>query len=62
MKFSDAIVNEVRSIRDAIAKEYDYDVDKLARAMREHEATSGRTAIRLPPRLPVQTSAAQKAS
>lgn len=30
MRHSDPIVDEVRAIRDAIAKEYDYDIDKLA--------------------------------
>ena len=50
MKSSDPIVNEVRAIREALAKQYDYDVEKLARALQVEEAQSGRNVVRLPPR------------
>ena len=50
MKYSDTIVDEVRAVRDAIAKEFDYDIEKLAQALKEHEARSGRKFVRLPPR------------
>lgn len=50
MKFSDPIVNEVRAVRDAIAREYDYDIDKLARDVKTREVQSGRRLVRLPPR------------
>jgi hypothetical protein len=46
----DPIVDEVRTVRDAIAREYDYDVKKLADALREEQRKSGRKAVRLPPR------------
>lgn len=55
MQEKDPIVDEVRAIRDAIAKEYDYDVAKIAEAMREKERTSGRKYVTLPPRKPVDT-------
>jgi len=50
MKSSDPIVNEVRAIREALAKQYDYDIEKLARALQAEEAKSGRKVVRLPPR------------
>ena len=50
MRRSDPIVDEVREARDAIAKEVDYDIDKLAEMLKNREAKSGRTIVRLPPR------------
>ena len=38
---SDPIVEEVRAIRDEIAKECDYDVDAIFQALRKLDATSG---------------------
>lgn len=46
------IVDEVRAVRDSIAKEYGYDIAKIAEAVREREAKSGRTFVRLSPRAP----------
>ena len=54
MKHRDPIVDEVRQARDAIAKKYDYDIEKLADALRAEDARSGRRVVRLPPRKPVQ--------
>jgi hypothetical protein len=50
MKKSDPIVDEVRAARDALAKEFDYDVDKLAAFIKDREMHSGRPVVRLPPR------------
>jgi hypothetical protein len=50
MRHDDPIVDEVRAIRDAIAKEFDYDIDKLAHAIKAHEDQSGRRVVRLPPK------------
>jgi hypothetical protein len=50
MKYPDSIVDEVRAVRDAIAKEFDYDIEKLAQAIKAREAESGRKIVRLPPR------------
>ena len=50
MRYSDSIIDEVRATRDAIAKEHDYDIDKLAEALKAREAKSGREIVRLPPR------------
>ena len=52
MRVKDPIVEEVRAIRDALAKEYDYDVEKLGRAMQAAEKAEGRTTVTLPPRRP----------
>jgi hypothetical protein len=52
MRESNPIVDEVRAVRDAIAKEHDYDIAKIAEAIRAREAASGRTFVRLPPRRP----------
>lgn len=37
----DPIVDEVRAIRDAIAKEHDYDIDAIFEAFRRQGATRG---------------------
>jgi hypothetical protein len=50
MRRSDPIVDEVRAARDAIVKEANYDIDKLAEMLKVREATSGRKIVRLPPR------------
>jgi hypothetical protein len=46
----DPIVDEVRAVRDTIAREYDYDVKKLADALREEQRKGGREVVRLLPR------------
>jgi hypothetical protein len=50
MRYSDPIIDEVRAARDAIAKECEYDIEKLAAALKVREAKSGRKIVRLPPR------------
>ena len=55
MREKDSIVDEVRAIRDALAKAYDYDIAKIAEAMREKERASGRKYVTLRPRKPVDT-------
>jgi hypothetical protein len=47
---SDPIVNEVRAARDAIAKEFDYDIERIARAMQERQAQGDRPVVRLSPK------------
>ncbi|MGK3987866.1 hypothetical protein WMF37_30135 [Sorangium sp. So ce291] len=41
----DPIVDEVRAIRDAIAKEHDYDIDAIFEAFRRLEEISGRVTV-----------------
>jgi UDP-N-acetylmuramyl pentapeptide synthase len=50
MRYSDPIVDEVRAARDAIAKECDYDIEKLSQALKAREALSGRQVVRLSPK------------
>ncbi|WP_437610158.1 hypothetical protein WMF20_01820 [Sorangium sp. So ce834] len=53
MRYSDSIIDEVRATRDAIAKQYEYDIDKLAealKALKAREAKRERKIVRLPPR------------
>ena len=58
----DPIIEEVRSIRDAYAREHGYDVKAIVAALQQEEAKSGRRVISLPPkRLVVAEPAARKA-
>lgn len=45
----DPIVDEVRAIRDAIAREHNYDLDSILRMLRASEAKSGREHVSPPP-------------
>ena len=48
--FRDPIVEEVRAIRQAFAKEHGYDVKAIVDALQREEADSGRRVISLPPK------------
>ena len=50
MSFRDPIVEELRAVRDAIAKELGYDIERLGRAMQEKQAHNDRPVVRLPPK------------
>jgi hypothetical protein len=51
----DPIVEEVRAVRDAIAKEFDYDIERLGRAMQVRQLMNDRPVVRLlPKRVPVE--------
>ena len=53
----DPVIDDVRAIRDAIAREHNYDLDSIFRMLREREMASGRSHVTLPPRpLPVATT------
>lgn len=52
---TDPIIEELHVIREALAKESDYDAEKIAEAARKRQAKSGRKAVTLPPR-PTTTS------
>ena len=47
---ADAIIDEVRAIRDAIAREHNYDVNGIFRMLRQREATNKEPHVTLPPR------------
>ena len=46
----DAIVEEVRAVRDEIAREYDYDIGAIFAALRKMEAGGRGHHVSLPPR------------
>ena len=45
MLWEDPIVKEVRKVRDAFAKRFDYDLDAILRDLKEKERRSGRTVV-----------------
>lgn len=47
---NDPIVEEVRAIREALAKRHDYDVDALVQALRVASAERGHDLVSLPPK------------
>ncbi len=56
----DPIVDEVRAIRDALAREHHYDLDGIFAMLRTREAASGTLHVTLPPR-PLPSSGAAEA-
>jgi len=50
MRPADPILDEVRAAREAIAKECDYDIEKLASAIKGREAQSEHPVVRRPPK------------
>lgn len=48
--YEDAIVEEVRRIRDEYARQFGYDLEAIARDLKEREAKSGRRYVSLPPK------------
>jgi hypothetical protein len=47
---TDPIVEEVRAVRDEFAREHDYDIDAMVRALQQESASQGRRLVRLAPR------------
>ena len=50
----DNLVQEVRKIREAYAKQFAYDLQAIHRDLKEQEQVSGRRIVSLPPRRPKQ--------
>ena len=48
--FRDPIVEEVRAIREAFAKEHGYDIKSIVQALKQEEAGSGRRVLSLQPK------------
>lgn len=48
----DPIVEEVRAIREALARQFNYDLAAIARYLQEEEQRSGRQTVSLSPRRP----------
>lgn len=47
---TDSVIDEVRAVRDAIAREHDYDLASICRAIRERTRAAGIQTVTLPPR------------
>ena len=56
--WNDEIVEEVRRVRDAYAKEHHYDIDEMFRDLKAQERESGRTVVCTPPQRPTQSEIA----
>ncbi|MBI4219739.1 MAG: hypothetical protein HY682_06305 [Chloroflexi bacterium] len=50
MSRKDPIVEQVHAAREAIAREGDYDLDRIIEAARVRQAASGRPVVRLTPK------------
>ena len=56
----DTVVDEVRAIRDEIAKEHDYDIHEIFKAFRHMETTSGRAHVAFAARRTAAVSTSQQ--
>jgi hypothetical protein len=59
MTRKDPIIEEIHAAREVLAREADYDLEKLFEAARARQAASGLPSVRLSPR---KTEPAKKAS
>jgi hypothetical protein len=50
MPRKDPIVEEIHAVREEIAREADYDLERLLETARARQVASGLKAVRLPPR------------
>ena len=50
MKRRDAIIDELRRVREDIGKAHDFDVPRIAATIRQHEAENPENIIREPPK------------
>lgn len=55
--WTDPIVEDVRSAREKLLAECDFDLEKLAAYLRERQRAGGRQAVTLPPRVPSKGAA-----
>jgi hypothetical protein len=58
----DPIVDEIRAIRDDLAKRYDYGIDAIVRALQKASVDEGRQLVSLPPRPSANEDEGRKAS
>ena len=59
MPHKDPIIEEIHAVREELAREADYDIEKLLEAARARQKASGLQVVRLPPR---EVEPAKKAS
>jgi hypothetical protein len=56
-RWKDEIVEEVRSVREQLFADCDYDLEKLTDRLRQEEHARGRSSISFPKRAPSKESA-----
>lgn len=49
----DSIIEEIHAVREAFAKEHDYDLDAMCTTLIRHQEKSGRQVVSFPPRRPL---------
>jgi len=52
MPRKDPIIEEIHAVREEIAREAGYDIERILEAARARQSASGREAVRLSPRRP----------
>ena len=58
----DPIVDEVRAIRDELAKRHNYDIDAIVRALQQASVDEGRQLVSFPPKPSAKGDEGRKAS
>ncbi len=58
----DLVVEEVRAVRDAWAREYGYDLKAIVAAVQKEQENSGQPVVTLPPRQTRTQAAVRKVS
>jgi len=56
MKHRDSIIDEIHKIRERIGRAHDFDADRIALTIRQHEQEAGRPAVAVAPRRTKATS------
>jgi hypothetical protein len=60
MPSKDSIIEEIHAVREEIAREAGYDIERILEAARARQAASGREAVRLSPRKAESTNTRPK--
>lgn len=58
--WEDKIVAEVRSVRQAHAEKFDFDLKAIYQDLKDQEGQGGRTTVSFPPKLPLPVQPAKQ--
>lgn len=50
MKHRDSIIDEIHELRECIGRAHDFDADRIALTIRQHEREAGRPLVKVTPR------------
>lgn len=50
MKHRDSIIDEIHALRERIGRAHDFDADRIALTIRQHEREAGRPLVKVTPR------------